>query len=105
MSVQTAVSALLGFAFFGSSSRPAFTGSTEYCDACFFKRADRSEPRLMKVEVEIPDEAYAVLKAFSPAARKEVDEIVRWSVSRGVHAILLATTPEEINEAVEDKLK
>ena len=60
---------------------------------------------MMKVEVEIPDEAYTVLKAFSQATRKEVDEIIRESVSRGVHAILLATTLEEINEAVEDKLK
>ena len=59
----------------------------------------------MKVEVEIPEEAYAIMTAFSQATGKDIDEIIKESVSNGVHAILLAATPDEIDEAVKDKLK
>lgn len=60
---------------------------------------------VMKVEVELSDEAYAVLKAFSQATGKTIEEIVRESVLNGVHAIMLATTSDEIDEAVKEKLK
>jgi hypothetical protein len=59
----------------------------------------------MRVEVEISDEAYAILKAFSQATGKKVEDMVRDSVLTDVHAIMLTTTFQEMDEAVKEKLK